>query len=271
LELFFGAVRSSCGSNNNPNVRQFKAAYKRLLMRHNVEGGLGNCIRQDQTALLNVDSVCEPSGENNCDSLDMSIARFYDLPTRLPVCDDHDYTDTPPISDLSEYKTAVVTYIAGFVVRMVKRKISCPQCTAALTADSDVTVNTGIGEEFLNFKNRGGLVKPSDSVVKVCLATEKCFARMHAARGDQLPLTSRIVPVITSTVLSEIANCCFKSLDGHMFDCTPDVNHLFLLIKCISRCYCTVRMHHLAKQKSSSITGVKIRKQLSKVILFKHQ
>ncbi len=269
LELFFGAVRASCGSNNNPNVRQFIAAYKRLLMRHNIEGGLGNCLRQDQTALLNVDVVCEQSGDYNTDSLDMSMARFYDIPTRKPICDDHDYADMPPINTLSDYKTAVVTYIAGFVVRMVKRKISCPRCTAALTAD--VTVNGGIGEQFLKLKNRGGLVRASDCVIKVCQATEKCFSRMHAARGDQLPLTSRIVPIITSTVLSEVAHCCFQSLNSHMYDCTPDSNHLFILIKCVASCYCTVRMHHLAKQKSSSIAGVKIRKQLSKIILFKNQ
>lgn len=32
LELFFGAVRSSLGCTNNPTVRQFISAYKRLLM-----------------------------------------------------------------------------------------------------------------------------------------------------------------------------------------------------------------------------------------------
>jgi len=54
LELYFGAIRASCGSNNNPTVRQFTAAYKRLLMRHKVEGGLGSCVAQDDTRLLSV-------------------------------------------------------------------------------------------------------------------------------------------------------------------------------------------------------------------------
>lgn len=73
LQLFFGAIRSSCGSNNNPTVRQFIAAYKRLLMRHNVQGGLGNCTVQDATCMLSVtvDSIQfnvmqKDSGHGNC-------------------------------------------------------------------------------------------------------------------------------------------------------------------------------------------------------------
>ena len=53
LELFFGAVRASGGWNNNPTTRQFIAAYKQLMMRHNIEGGRGNCTPQDDTEILN--------------------------------------------------------------------------------------------------------------------------------------------------------------------------------------------------------------------------
>ena len=53
LELFFSTVRASGGWNNNPTMCQFIAAYKQLLMRHNIEGGHGNCSRQDDTEILN--------------------------------------------------------------------------------------------------------------------------------------------------------------------------------------------------------------------------
>ena len=54
LELFFGAVRSSGGFNNNPTAQQFTAAYKRLLLRSSIEGGKGNCQKIDQTDILQV-------------------------------------------------------------------------------------------------------------------------------------------------------------------------------------------------------------------------
>ena len=53
LELFFLAVRACRGWNNNPTTRHFIAAYKQLLMRHNIKAGRGNCSAQDETEILN--------------------------------------------------------------------------------------------------------------------------------------------------------------------------------------------------------------------------
>ena len=59
LELFFAAVRSSGGCSNNPPSSHFISIYKQLLMRHQIEGGHGNCIVQDTTSILNaVDDRC---------------------------------------------------------------------------------------------------------------------------------------------------------------------------------------------------------------------
>ena len=54
LELFFGAIRSMGGFNNNPTAQQFTAAYKRLLLRSSIHGGKGNCLAQDPTDVLHV-------------------------------------------------------------------------------------------------------------------------------------------------------------------------------------------------------------------------
>jgi len=46
LELFFGYVRSSLGSNNNPTCRQFESIFKKLMTKlelQDVRGG--NCQR----------------------------------------------------------------------------------------------------------------------------------------------------------------------------------------------------------------------------------
>ena len=82
LELFFGAVRSAGGFNNNPTTQQFTAAYKRLLMRSNIQGGNGNCQRQDITDILYVISdTCTIDGQEISLS-DASIIRKYDLTER---------------------------------------------------------------------------------------------------------------------------------------------------------------------------------------------
>lgn len=268
LELFFGAVRASLGSNNNPTVRQFIAAYKRLLMRHNVESGHGNVSSQDSTAMLAVslDSIIVDNLQT--DTLDMSVARRYDIDLRQPRQEDHDYVDMPNYGRLSEFKFGLITYIAGYVVRMVTPKIHCPECVAALT--DDVPTDT-VGAQFMRLKNRGGLVKASVSVVDVCEETEKCFQRMHNVTKGQLPRAAQIVPAIASSVLAEVGIRSFVTLHNHMFDSTPDSNHIFNLIKCVSQSYCQIRMHHLAKQQTAAITGIKVRKELTKLVLFKHQ
>ena len=116
LELFFRAVRASGGWNNNPTTHQFIAAYKQLMMRHNIEGGRGNCTPQDDTEILKgVQDQCDinsvPTGIS-----DVAIARRFDLELRQPEATDHDYCDVSNAMELSEYKEAAISYITGYVV-----------------------------------------------------------------------------------------------------------------------------------------------------------
>ena len=92
----------------------------------------------------------------------------YDLLERQPIQEDHDYADVPNVATTSANKSAVLHYIAGYVVRMVKKRITCPVCVEALEAGTDATLHHLLGQ-----KNRGGLVKPSESVVLGCQETEK--------------------------------------------------------------------------------------------------
>jgi hypothetical protein len=44
----------------------------------------------------------------------VAIARRYDLEMRQPAADDHDYCDVSNAMELSEYKEAAISYIAGY-------------------------------------------------------------------------------------------------------------------------------------------------------------
>lgn len=57
LELFFGAVRSKGGHNNNPTARQFEAAYKRLLVHSEIRAPkTGNAIDLESIPILSYGS-----------------------------------------------------------------------------------------------------------------------------------------------------------------------------------------------------------------------
>lgn len=277
LELFFGAVRSACGCNNNPTVRQFMAAYKRLLMRHEIKGGSGNVVMQDNTTILYTTKNSIDRRNTTTDTLNVSNIKRYDLDME-DAEDDFDATDIPkPVDQISPYKQAAIGYIAGYVVRMVRKHINCPTCTSALVSNATKAIvltreiHTA-NQQLINTKDRGGLVRPSQDVVLVCEATEVCFQRLINSNAGKLPQAKGIVQSIVSVVLKDVAfKAAFDTLYEHMLDSTPDNNHIFSLIKCISSSYCKIRLHHLAKTFTEKLTGPKVRKQLTKLVLFKHQ
>ena len=279
IELFFSAVRSSLGYNNNPTARQFIAAYKRLLIRHEVKGLGGNCAHLDGTDILFLTrDVHTNKGVVNTvdtDILDICLARHYDIVTsqsdevsQLQL--EHKYAKKCDLTSLSEFRVNVVAYVAGYVVKMVRRILHCPDCLGSLTA-------APLSEKllFVKLKDKGGLIKPSESVVKVCEITEQAISRMMASCKGNLPLAlgSKLVATVSLSVLSEVgeSKSVFADLYDHMFDSSPESNHVYKLIKVISQCYIKIRMHAIAKRYTEHKTGTKVRKQLTKLVLFKHQ
>ena len=67
--------------------------------------------------------------------------------------------------------------------------------------------------------------------------------------------------------------CCCPYTFGHdcMFDSSPESNRVFSLIKVVCHCYVKIRMNAIAKKYTKNKIGTKIRKQLTKLVLFKHQ
>jgi hypothetical protein len=280
LELFFSAIRSALGYNNNPTAKQFSAAYKRLLIRHEIKGVGGNCMPLDSTGILFVtrDVITDKSLLHN-DVLDVSVARRYDLVLKQENDEvsqlllEHKYAKKcEDLSSLSEFKMFVITYVAGYVVKMVRRIWRCPTCLEALYSSDDGVCNTMM---FVNLKDKGGLIKPSQSVIAVCERTEKCIVRMMASCQGKIPQATglHLVSTISLTVLAEIgtSKCVFADLTDHMFDSSPESNHVFSLIKLISQCYMKIRMHAIAKKYTEDAIGNKVCKQLTKLVLFKHQ
>ena len=268
LELFFGAIRSAGGFNNNPTAQQFTAAYKRLLMRSTIEGGKGNCQKLDPTSILHIiDDTCNTNKED-VSITSAALIRKYDLTERSPISD-HDYA-IPNTSNLSEFKKASISYIAGYVAKMAEKKILCMPCCKALGS-----VNHQAESIFLKLKDRGSLFKPTQSVITICEDTEKCFERMMKVFGGNLPHCSNISEAIVTAVLSGINKTnksrVFTELDSHMFDTPVGENHVFSLIKTVSKCYCKVKFYHLGKEATTKVHEKNVRKTLTKLVLFNHQ
>ena len=254
LELFFGAIRSSGGFNNNPTAEQFTAAYKRLLLRSSIQGRNGNCTKQDDTDILEVigDTYkAKNSTDSNITINDAAIIRKYDLQgTNQNQDDDDDYSDAPSFSTVSEFKMAAISYMAGYVAQMVQKKTTCSVCHEAVGSRQHRSESA-----FLTLKDRGNLFKPAVSVIAVCTETERCFQRMLAATDGRLPQGKGIPDAIALSVLNSMnMKVTFKDLDTHMLATTVNDNHTFTLIKSISKNYSKVRLYHLGKTTTEMAT-----------------
>ena len=95
---------------------------------------------------------------------------------------------------------------------------------------------------------------------------------MILATDGKLPQCIGLSDAIAVSVLGYLGSSdIFTELQSHVLESAVDDNHIFQLIKIIVKCYCKVRFYHLGKETTDKIGGTKIRKKLSKLILFKSQ
>jgi len=163
IEIFFSAMRSRGGFNNNPNVIQFRSDYKRLLVRHNIEGSVyANCSPLDTSNILYVSA----SKRTDADAIYTEI----DVEEQILFGEfDHDY-NCYQMSELEEYVVDVVHYTSGFTVRKIQKyKALCKTCDSFLTVDNNNKQNS---LKSFQLKNRGKLINVSNDVHKTCLVTE---------------------------------------------------------------------------------------------------
>lgn len=163
LEMFFSAIRSKGGFNNNPTAAQLEAAYKRLIVHKELAtSSEANCLPIDRTNILTISSTNKFKNE---EYLDMLCAE---------VESDNDGNFLIDQTEL-QYTHNVIEYIAGFVSRKLKKKCyQCDQCILVIINNSE-SIDKLSTASLLNIKNKGRLTKLSEDVVKICKIAESTF------------------------------------------------------------------------------------------------
>ena len=80
------------------------------------------------------------------------------------------------------FKKPIIGYIAGFVGKMTVKHTWCKDCCDALGSTKITTVSS-----LILFKDKGGLFKPSLSVIQICEEAETKIQRMMNAQDGHLP------------------------------------------------------------------------------------
>lgn len=249
LEVFFSALRSRGGFNNNPTAYQFRNAYRRLLGRHQISGSeKGNCLNFEGIEILNVESS---NAECSPDSIfDESATVSQD------TVSDHDYIST--MWKLTPYVEDTLKYISGFVSKAVKKLIHCEFCVQLLFGCEDTCALNRI-------KNRGGLTISSKDVQLICRTCEMHYRPIenNLKNSDITKFQNNIFQLINTIVFNK------KEIFNHISEQDIFSNHRTQLIRLIIKKYLQVRIHHTNKQISEKNNY--IRHKFTKLILFNNQ
>lgn len=271
VELLFGCLRHHGGGNNNPTVRQFKAAMKKILVHSDIRNSnSGNCMSLEEIAILHVTSANTIRQSEEIINSTSRLARLSDDSKEYHDIDDeyislfHDHTYMSDIRQITELSNNIIEYIAGYIIKQLKNSLCCEICITALVATTDKN-------NLINRKNRGRLIQPSNDVIQIA---RKCETEIRCAVHESTIflkqkfhghyLTNRI---LTHFVQTDI----FNILAEHIHDHSIMENHVVHLIRTIVQKYVKIRLHYITLNSIDKERSKSQRHFFNKLTLFKGQ
>ena len=150
----------------------------------------------------------------------------------------------------------------------VINKVICTECRYACVSQREPSDLTA-AYQLIKLRNNGGLVVPSDGVVKVVACAERHLRQLsdlHSLniKAKNLQLQAR--------VLQELGSDDVLELGQHIFDTVEGIDHhgTSLMRRLVSS-YFSLRQHHIARLHTLKLQGSSVRQSLTKTILFKGQ
>jgi len=124
---------------------------------------------------------------------------------------------------------------------------------------------------LIEAKTNGGLLYPSDDVVLLCEASEKCF-RAHMGPTDQPNLCNNLRSSLVSEVLAQfIGKDIFGVLMDHSLESDALNDHRIILMKKVVQSFMTIILYHQGKSFTRSLHPQTCRSTLNKTVIFKGQ
>lgn len=254
LELFFGMIRMNGGHNDNPNVLQFKGAYRKLLCHMELQAGVtGNCVPLEGICVLTCSSAIK------CINKTTFTERFDDdeeqsYKESASHTSDVDIASLVASTDDPNFKNYVVGYIAGNVARYLMKKVKCNFCIDSLLTEEKLWFH-----KLVAVRDNGGLIYVSEPVYLICGIAEN-YLRKYIAEANSLDKTSETKLALT-IMKKLVGRSVFPYAEEHV-NMKYHVNNLSGLI--IER-YLRIRLFYESKKDNILKTA------LSKRQLFRKQ
>lgn len=264
LELFFSTIRSKGGFNNNPSARQFEAAYKRLLIHNEISPpNTGNVINMQDITILTCGSeskVARFPDRANLEEHNKYLSFLNDMKTEIDQCN----FGSSSAWNLTPYVEDVVGYIAGFVIKCLKKFVSCKKCWMLMETDFSSSL-------LQERKTYGRLVKSSSIVIRICQAAEKYFRFFIKTNNLFSNMFKNITDILIRMTFETLPSSLFDCFGDHLYDDDPLNQHSTELVKLILKNYFKLRIHYETKKKSDLDKKGRSRSINTKIIHFRHE
>lgn len=253
LEIFFSAIRSRGGHNNNPTAKQFENSYKRLLVHVEVKGAdTGNAVALDMTQVLHcgsqiklVENVQEATNLNSEEELELDFINS-------------------EAWHLTTYSTDVINYISGFVGKSISKKIKCTKCASLLKVEDSFS--------FLQKRKEfGSLFKASKLLTEVCQVAEKTLRHCRDKLNVFVRKSQKADLILINNCLRVLPGNIYDHFGDHLYDEDIISDHFMDLIKLILKKYFNIRIYHETVKRQDVNVSNRVRSMLTKTILFKNQ
>lgn len=259
LELFFGAIRSKGGFNNNPTARQFQAAYKHLLVQVQIVGSkAGNIADFGTINILNCTSITRSDEGDDLEKND----KFLEMENKIS----HDIKEYSFLSsdswNLTLYAEDIVGYITGFIVRKLRNCLNCAKCLSLLESES-------VMSSLQQRKTYGRLVRASKLVIEICKGAEKFF-RFYIKTQNIFNQNRNLLEILIVNTMNHMGTTVYDYFQDHLYDDDVLNGHAVLLVKLVLKHFFKLRLHY-ESNKLLEKSKPRIRSINNKVTLFRNE
>ena len=202
LEHFFSAVRIRNGWCFAPTSRQFRGAFRQLLIHATPLTRNTNCSQLDETSILKLQPDEQEKSDESDDPIE-AILPYLSLPHYKTGCRDPECLVCQ----------ATISYIGGYIARSAAKKIDCQECLTNIEQHEKdpcpsrsliiMKSYTPSLATFNNYDGKKGLTIPSGSVVKLLKRGEK-FLRSNPFSWSMPNYVKRVSNAILSSISPEI-------------------------------------------------------------------
>lgn len=267
IELLFGRIRAMGGFNDNPNVQQFAAAYRKLLVHNDVAASNANCL-QTYEGILTISSrrpkLCKTVERQYVQNVidNNNIPDDEDIAIESLASEYNEKNSLLNRNNINAIQSSVISYIASFIEREIiesKGRTLTVKCVDCIRAFGE---NEFYEDEFLERKSDSeNILIPCASTAAICTAAENELQKIKYQITDYKETIKRILATIDFDNVFSLTD----------FNDHQDKNHKSLFVSTIARIYLRKKMNFICKTKTREEVGVPLGTQHKKISHFKGQ